>query len=229
MNLPEKIKQNPLQWVSDAKHQIGECSDVGTLREMQDQAKAMEIYLQNKLGRASLEHRAAAEVVILVRRRIGNLLGPPPDPATRGAMGGAGNKSCAEPAQLSRSQTRDYRALDRIDDVKFDAYLEDQRATESVPTITGALRAAKEDVDAETVRDVYPKLSGLVVGVTRYTREMVRIAKDPGEYLDEMFEVGEGAAADVYSADKLGSLRDALKSAIDDAFDAITTTVITVK
>lgn len=146
--VPLDVCRDPVAWRELATAQIAAVSDVGALREMQDQARAVVIYLQQKLGRATEEARAAAEVELRVKRRIGELL-PPPE------QGGRGKRAAARQVSpdLDHRRASEFRQLASVPEEAFEGYLADRRAAKKPPTAAGAQRATGQGPSPESPMD----------------------------------------------------------------------------
>lgn len=145
-DIPADVLADPLAWADRARELVLACDDLGQLREMADQAKAILAYLQSKLGRASEEARRAAEVDLLTRRRIGELLPPAEHGGDRRSES---RSSSPRELEIPKAAAHKARALAAVPPERLDAYLEQAREQKRPPSVAGALRAAR----VEQVRD----------------------------------------------------------------------------
>lgn len=156
----DRLISEPLELMEELKLQIAEVSSVDQAREMQAQAEGMKAFLESKLSRASEEARAAAELLLRVKRRIGELLPPPKSKAKAGASGGRGNKAVRGQDSFPRQRRAEFRALAKQPEEAFESYVEECREKGVPPSANGARGAARPAEPDPAPSAVSPVLPG---------------------------------------------------------------------
>lgn len=195
--LPARIQAqvvaDPIAWAETAKALILQTEDIDQLNEMRGQAEAVRTYLGAKLGRATEEARAASEVLLRVKRRIGDLLPPPKSHSERADARWSGDSNARrDPASIDHRRASEFRQLADVPEESFEDYLSDCRDEAKPPSTAGALAKpttkaaeptpAKGEADqARSQRDVATRAESLAAKLVVYLAE--RIDDDLGDLI----------------------------------------------
>lgn len=161
----EMVKMDrQLQLIEHGRRALAEAKTVGQVKEIRDQAAAIQRYLNQKDG-ASAASIDAAELKLWAERRLGELL------ASEGERRGGASKSHdgtlkkgtsqALPAGVNKSQSHRWQKMAEVPEKAFASEIAAAREQQEPPTTAGILRLHKQERKREVVESASCTISDL--------------------------------------------------------------------
>ena len=204
-------------YVEQARDLLAKCQNISEAKGHLDKAKAVSNYLQSV--RAAEETQSAAEeVVVRVRRRLGELLREVPKAragrkennrspkATYSAVVAAKALTLTE-LGITKQQASKLEMLATIPAQVFEGYIDTTRAAGKKPTTRGALALAKTTLQAGAVTESYTVAQAVVIrkqwsAITRLHADLERTAMEWSE--EDAIGMGDNIAFNTALAATIG-------------------------